>query len=183
MFPKHTRVYVLLLLWDGENPALRILTEVHELGIVLASIYDFEVEIYRTPNNGSHKKLNRKILDFIELGDDNKEDLKFPCWTSRSNHRAPTRNMVKWGGIQNSLKEAQPDVLLLLNCCSSGTANIGVGHETTEFIAACGFNNLASGVGPDSCTYALTIELRLLSLYPKFTAAMLSNGIPCRIQN
>ncbi|TGO88061.1 hypothetical protein BPOR_0186g00030 [Botrytis porri] len=75
----YTRVCVLLL-WDGEDPALRVLIEVHELGIVLASIYNFEVEIYRIPNNGSHKKLNRKILDFIELGDDNKEGLKFLSW-------------------------------------------------------------------------------------------------------
>ncbi|KAF5877803.1 putative glucose-methanol-choline oxidoreductase protein [Botrytis fragariae] len=82
---KYTRIYVLLLLWDGEDPALHVLIEVHELGIVLASIYN-------------HKKLNQKILDFIELGDDNKEDLKFvyhgehgmlaqnwqPCCTSPS---------------------------------------------------------------------------------------------------
>lgn len=68
--------------------------EVHELGVVLASIYSYEVQIYRIPRSGSHKKLNQKILDFVELGGDSKEDLKIvyygghgmlaqnrqPCW-------------------------------------------------------------------------------------------------------
>ncbi|KAF7876514.1 hypothetical protein EAF04_001604 [Stromatinia cepivora] len=91
--------------------------------------------------------------------------------------------MVKWSGIQNSLEEAQSDVLLLLDCCSSGTANTGDGYGTTELIAACGFNDVANGVGPHSFTHALTTELRLLSSHPKFTAAVLYNRVLCRIQN
>ncbi|KAI9643511.1 hypothetical protein NHQ30_008130 [Ciborinia camelliae] len=73
---KYTRVYALLLLWEDEDPQLPVSLEVHELGVVLASIYNFEVEIYRIPSNGSHKKLNQKVLDFVELGDDSKDDLK-----------------------------------------------------------------------------------------------------------
>lgn len=102
---------------------------------------------------------------------------------SRSDSRDPSFSMVKWGGIQNVLEEAQSDVLLLLDCCSSGTANTGDGYGTTELIAACGFNDVANGVGRHSFTYALTTELRLLSAYPKFTAAVLYNRILCRLQN
>ncbi|KAF7933216.1 hypothetical protein EAE99_003101 [Botrytis elliptica] len=194
---KYARVYALLILWEDEDPQLPVSLEVHELGVVLASIYKYEVQIYRIPSGGSHKKLNQKILDFVELGGDNKEDLKIvyygghgmlaqnrqPCWVSRSDSRDTSFSMVKWGGIQNSLEEAQSDVLLLLDCCSSGTANTGDGYGTTELIAACGFNDVANGVGRHSFTYALTTELRLLSAYPKFTAAVLYNRILCRLQN
>lgn len=102
---------------------------------------------------------------------------------SRSDPRDPSFRTVKWGGIQNSLEQAKSDVLLLLDCCSSGTANTGDGCGTTELIAACGFNNFANGVGRHSFTHALTTELRLLSSYPKFTAAVLYNRILCRLQN
>ncbi|TGO80177.1 hypothetical protein BELL_0013g00280 [Botrytis elliptica] len=194
---KYARVYALLILWGDEDPQLPVSLEVRDLGSVLASIYKYEVQIYRIPSGGSHKKLNQKILDFVELGGDSKEDLKIvyygghgmlaqnrqPCWVSRSDSRDPSFSMVKWGGIQNSLEEAQSDVLLLLDCCSSGTANTGDGYGTTELIAACGFNDVANGVGRHSFTYVLTTELRLLSAYPKFTAAVLYNRILCRLQN
>ncbi|KAF7912340.1 uncharacterized protein EAF01_001361 [Botrytis porri] len=186
---RYARDYALLILWEDEDPQLLVPLEVHELGIVLVSIYRYEVQIYRIPSGGRHNKLNQKISDSVELGGDSKEDLKTvyygghgmlaqnlqPCWVSLS--------MVKWGGIQNSLEEAQSDVLLLIDCCSSGTANTGNGYGTTELIAACGFNNVVNGVGRHSFTYALTTELRLLSSYPKFTAAVLYNRILCRIQN
>ncbi|KAF7928944.1 uncharacterized protein EAE97_009786 [Botrytis byssoidea] len=194
---KYARVYALLVLWEDEDLQLPVSLEVHELGIVLASIYKYEVQIYRIPCGGSHKKLNQKILDFVELDEDSKEDLKIvyygghgmlaqnrqPCWVSRSDTRDPSFSMVKWGGIQNSLEEAQSDVLLLLDCCSSGTANTGEGCGTAELIAACGFNDVANGVGRHSFTYALITELRLLSAYPKFTAAVLYNRILCRLTN
>ncbi|TGO66149.1 hypothetical protein BOTNAR_0067g00270 [Botryotinia narcissicola] len=158
---KYAQVYALLVLWEDEDPQLPVSIEVHELGIVLASIYKYEVQIYRIPCGGSHKKLNQKILDFVKLGGDSKEDLKIvyygrhgmlaqnrqPCWVSRSDSRDPSFSMVKWGGIQNSLEEAKSDVLLLLDCCSSGTANTGEEYGTTELIAACGFNMLQMASG------------------------------------
>lgn len=73
---KYPRVYALLLLWEDEDPYLPVSQEVHELGIVIASIYNFEVETYLIPSEGSHKKLNQRILDFVELGGDSAEHLK-----------------------------------------------------------------------------------------------------------
>ncbi|KAF7876515.1 hypothetical protein EAF04_001605 [Stromatinia cepivora] len=73
---KYSRVHALLLLWEDEDPLLPVSIEVHELGMVLASIYNFEIEIWCIPSTGSHKRLNRKILDFVEVGGDSKEDLK-----------------------------------------------------------------------------------------------------------
>ena len=91
--------------------------------------------------------------------------------------------MVKWSGIQHALEEAESDILLLFDCCSSGTANTDVGNGVTELIAACGFNGSANPVGLDSFTNTLITELRLLSGMPSFTVGVLYNKILCRIQS
>ncbi|ESZ96154.1 hypothetical protein SBOR_3429 [Sclerotinia borealis F-4128] len=106
-----------------------------------------------------------------------------PYVCSRSDPQDPSYKTIKWSGIQNSLEEAQSDVLLLLDCCSSGTADTGDGCGTTELIAACGFNDVANGVGSHSFTSALITELKLLISNPKFTAAVLYSRILCRVQN
>lgn len=89
---------------------------------------------------------------------------------------------MKWGGIQNTLEEARSDVLIILDCCASGTANTDDGQGITELIAACGFNTIANPVGALSFTRALITELRLLSREPSFTVSILYNNILSRIQ-
>lgn len=73
---RYSEVYVLLLYWEDEDPKLPVSIEVEELRVVFENIYNFEVEVWKIPSEGSHKKLNRKILDFVELGDDSNEHLK-----------------------------------------------------------------------------------------------------------
>lgn len=91
---------------------------------------------------------------------------------------------MKWNRIQHALEEAESDVLLLFDCCSSGTANADVGNGVTELIAACGFNASANPVGAYSFTRALITELRRLSAASAaFTIGMLYNKILCRVQN
>lgn len=91
--------------------------------------------------------------------------------------------MVKWNGIQHALEEAESDILLLYDCCASGTANTDIGRGVTELIAACGFNTSANPVEPDSFTRALITELGLMSHMPAFTVGMLYNKLLCRTQN
>jgi hypothetical protein len=223
---RYTTVYVLLLCWDDEDPRLPVSTEIEDLDDMFANMYHFEVEIWKIPSEGSHKKLNRKILDFVELGDDSKDDLKIvyygghgmlannrqSSWAryetlslpmgismawllcyisgllkltmySRPNANDPSFRTVKWSGIQHALEDADSDVLLLLDCCASGTANTDVGHGVTELIAACGFNTSANPVGPDSFTRALLTELSLLRNCPPFTVGTLYNKLLRRLQN
>jgi len=90
---------------------------------------------------------------------------------------------LKWAGIQNTLEEACSDVLIILDCCASGTANTDDGKGITELVAACGFNVSAFPVGIHSFTRALITELRLLSGTSCFTISMLYNNILSRIQN
>ncbi len=91
---RYSNVYVLLLCWEDEDPNLPVSIEIDELFVVFSEIYNFDVEVWKIPGVGSHKKLNQKILDFVERGDDSKDDLKIvyygghgllaknrqPCW-------------------------------------------------------------------------------------------------------
>jgi len=105
--------------------------------------------------------------------------------TSRPDPGYPSYRTVNWSGIQHALEEAESDVLLLLDCCASGTTtgNTDGGHGVTELVAACGFNSSANPVGPDSFTRALITELGLLSRVGPFTIGMLFSRILCRAQN
>ncbi|KAH8587443.1 hypothetical protein B0O99DRAFT_494001, partial [Bisporella sp. PMI_857] len=194
---RYSSVYVLLICWEDEDPQLPVSIEVNGLANVFEVVYNYRVEVWKIPSEGSHKRLNRKILDFVELGGDRKGDLKIVyygghgmlarnrqlCWASRANSQEPGYQTVKWNGIQHALEEAESDVLLLLDCCASGTANTDTGNGVTELIAACGFNTVANPVGKFSFTHALITELELLKDVPSFTVGSLYNKILCRIQN
>jgi hypothetical protein len=91
--------------------------------------------------------------------------------------------MVRWSGIQNVLEQAESDVLILLDCCHSGTATASEGDGVTELISACAYNSQANGVGSYSFTKELIIELQQLSQQPSFTVAELYRNIFCRIQS
>ena len=73
---RYTAVYVLLLCWEDEDPNLPVSIELDELRRIFMDKYCFNVEVWKIPSQGSHKKLNQKVLDFVELGGDNKDELK-----------------------------------------------------------------------------------------------------------
>lgn len=98
------------------------------------------------------------------------------------NYTKPKCPIVKWGGIQTILEEAPNDVLILLDCCASGTANASEGNGVNELISACAFNETANGVGPYSFTSALVTELRLLGNRPSFSVGELYKKIFFRTQ-
>jgi hypothetical protein len=88
-----------------------------------------------------------------------------------------------WSGIQRSLEMANSDVLILLDCCSSGVANDSEGSGITELISACPYDTKANGVGDYSFTKALITELRILSSKPCFSVGELYNLIYTRMQS
>jgi hypothetical protein len=77
---------------------------------------------------------------------------------------------------------AQSDVLILLDCCSSGVGNASEGNGVTESIGACSFDREADGVGHYSFSQALATELRMLSKKPCFSVGELFQNIYTRIQ-
>ena len=72
----YTSVYVLLLFWHDEDPNLPVSLEALELKDVFEKVYHFNVETWEIPSDGSHKRVNQKILDFVEQGGDSKDHLK-----------------------------------------------------------------------------------------------------------
>ena len=74
-------------------------------------------------------------------------------------------------------------MLILLDCCASGTASAGEGHGSSELISACAYNAIANGVGQYSFTNALVIELRALSSKPSFSIGELYSNIFIRAQS
>ena len=78
---------------------------------------------------------------------------------------------------------AKSDVLILLDCCSSGVVHASDGDGITEVICACGYDAAANGVGPFSFTHELTTELRLLSIKPTFTVGALYSAVYTRMQS
>jgi len=97
------------------------------------------------------------------------------------NNRKAKCPIVKWSGIQ-TLEEAQSDVLILLDCCASGTANASEGNGVNELVSACVFNETANGVGPYSFTCALVTEPGLLSDKASFSVGELYKRIFFRTQ-
>ncbi|KAH9219391.1 hypothetical protein DL95DRAFT_457467 [Leptodontidium sp. 2 PMI_412] len=63
---RYTRVSVLMIQWEDEDPRLPVSIEIEKLYDVFTKIYHFETEIWKIPDQGSHASTNRKILDFIE---------------------------------------------------------------------------------------------------------------------
>jgi hypothetical protein len=103
----------------------------------------------------------------------------FRSW---QNKKKPKCSTVTWTGIQQALQQAQSDVLVFLDCCSSGIGDVGEGNGVTELMTACAFDVTANGVGHYSFTKALTIELRLLSKKSSFPVGELYANVYCRIQ-
>jgi hypothetical protein len=110
------------------------------------------------------------------------QNLKLTVFRSWQNKKKPKCSTVTWTGIQQALHQAQSDVLILLDCCSSGIGDVGEGNGVTELMSACAFDVVANGVGHYSFTKALTTELRLLSKKSSFPVGELYANIYCRIQ-
>jgi hypothetical protein len=124
--------------------------------------------------HGQGTTLCLELFTIIELA-----TYTVPSW--RNNLRSDC-SVVKWGGIQTVLEECQSDVLLLLDCCYSGTSNTNEGNGITELISACDYRTIANGVGSYSFTHALVTELLESAKMPHFSVLELYNNIYFRIQ-
>jgi hypothetical protein len=73
---RYSRVFVLILSWELEDPQLPVSLEINELQHVFQDIYHFETELYKIPDQDCHYKLFKKIGDFVEPVDDSNNHLK-----------------------------------------------------------------------------------------------------------
>ncbi|KAH9207971.1 hypothetical protein DL95DRAFT_232590, partial [Leptodontidium sp. 2 PMI_412] len=194
---RYSRVYVLIFCWEREDPRLPVSHEIAELIKVLDEIYHYDIEVFRIPEKRSHARVSERVNAFVATNDDSKDDLKIVyyaghgrssktrdlVWISRPSKNSENCCTVTWTGIQKALEQAESDVLILLDCCSSGIGNAAEGNGVTELMSACAFDVTANGVGHYSFTKALTTELRLLSQKRSFPVVELYTHIYCRAQH
>jgi hypothetical protein len=72
---RYKTVSTLLLSWEDEDPNLPVSIEINELSAVFENGYGFETEKWKIPDQNSHARLNRKILDFVVTEDDPRDYL------------------------------------------------------------------------------------------------------------
>jgi hypothetical protein len=72
---RYSKVSVLMLSWQDEDPNLPVSIEIDHLNGVFRCIYGFETEIWKIPDSNCHAKLNRKVLDFVTTEDDPADQL------------------------------------------------------------------------------------------------------------
>jgi hypothetical protein len=81
---KYSRVYVLLISWQTEDPRLPVAREISTLREVLEVIYHYEVEEFCIPDLGSHAAVSKKINTFVEVNGDCGSDLKIVYYAGHS---------------------------------------------------------------------------------------------------
>ena len=87
-------------------------------------------------------------------------------------------------GVQQSLEEAESDVLLLYDSCHSAHPAVNIsGQGVTELIVACGFKTYAPAVGPHSFTNALIRELEESFAGPPISVAELHSKVISSLKN
>ncbi|TVY85278.1 Cholesterol oxidase [Lachnellula suecica] len=193
---QYSKVYVLMLCWEDEDPNEPVSYEMGRLFNVFENIYRFETEIWRIPNENCHIETRQKISDFISLGGDCDEHLKIVyysgharldknkrlAWTSGRRNSRSKYPTVQWSGIQTALEQANSDALALLDCAHAGTANNEEGNRTTELIAACTYDSTTNGIPSYSFTKELEIELRELSKLSSFSIGNLYDNVFSRVR-
>jgi hypothetical protein len=62
---RYTKVDVILLSWEDEDPKLPVSLEIRELADTFTNVYGYYVEEWLIPAEDSHNKLQVKILQFL----------------------------------------------------------------------------------------------------------------------
>ena len=73
---RYSKVTVMMLSWADEDPNLPVSLEIAKLYDIFSSVYRFEVEMWKIPDNDSHFLANQKIGKFVSPTEGDKEHLK-----------------------------------------------------------------------------------------------------------
>jgi hypothetical protein len=66
---RYTKVDVILLSWEDEDPNLPVSREIKELAKIFSDLYAYDVEEWLIPADDSHNRLQKRILDFLGRSD------------------------------------------------------------------------------------------------------------------
>ena len=87
---RYSKVDVILLSWEDEDPNLPVSVEITELAAVFTNLYGYEVTQWLIPSDNSHNRLQAKVLDFLGSGEP--EHLKIVYYAGHgklTNHGQP----------------------------------------------------------------------------------------------
>ncbi|KAF5984484.1 hypothetical protein FCOIX_2611 [Fusarium coicis] len=192
-YSRYTEVQVLLIRWEEDE--LEVEWELNELQRVLHRLYGFTTDKFLIPTQNSHRKLNHKVLGFVEEHE-NEDTLlivyygghgiinkaRQSTWSCKGDKSYAT---VEWSAIQTLFEMVKCDVLLLLDCCAGASAAPLTERPTNikETIAACGFETWTPRPGAQSFTHTLIEVLKEWASQLPFSAAMLHSEILTRLKH
>ncbi|KAF5623159.1 uncharacterized protein FTJAE_10712 [Fusarium tjaetaba] len=192
-YSRYTEVQVLLIRWEEDE--LEVEWELNELQRVLHHLYGFTTDKFLIPTQNSHRKLNHKVLGFVEEHE-NEDTLlivyygghgiinkaRQSTWSCKGDTSYAT---VEWSAIQTLFEMVKCDVLLLLDCCAGASAAPLTERPTNikETIAACGFETWTPRPGAQSFTHTLIEVLKEWASQLPFSAAMLHSEILTRLKH
>jgi len=81
---KYSKVYVLLITWETEDPKLPVRREVVALHELFENVYHYDVEEFRIPDSASHAAVSEKINSFVKINGDSSDDLKIVYYAGHS---------------------------------------------------------------------------------------------------
>jgi len=81
---RYSRVYVLLISWQKQDPKLPVEIEISCLRRVLEDVYHFDIEEFRIPDEDSHGEVNEKINAFVKVNKNSSDDLKIVYYAGHS---------------------------------------------------------------------------------------------------
>lgn len=87
---RYSKVEVILLSWEDEDPKLPVSLEIMDLAAVFIDIYHYEVQEWQIPSEDSHNQLQSRILTF--LGKSDPQNLKIVYYAGHgrlTNHGTP----------------------------------------------------------------------------------------------
>jgi hypothetical protein len=73
---RYSNVSVLMISWEDEDPRLPVSLEMEKLKRVFQDLYQFHTEHWKIPDQNSHHKLAKKIVDFVEPTEQSATHLK-----------------------------------------------------------------------------------------------------------
>ncbi|PNP84784.1 hypothetical protein FNYG_01878 [Fusarium nygamai] len=192
-YSRYTEVQVLLIRWEEDE--LEVEWELNELQRVFHRLYGFTTDKFLIPTQNSHRKLNHKVLGFVEEHE-NEDTLlivyygghgiinkaRQSTWSCKGDKSYAT---VEWSAIQTLFEMVKCDVLLLLDCCAGASAAPLTERPTNikETIAACGFETWTPRPGAQSFTHTLIEVLKEWASQLPFSAAMLHSEILTRLKH
>ncbi|KAG4431285.1 hypothetical protein IFR05_013229 [Cadophora sp. M221] len=190
---RYKDIQVLLLRWEEDTMGVQY--ELDDLATCFAEDYGFKTETWLIPNAQPHLALMGKAFKMVQefgmkdnllivyyAGHGGMNSSRQPLWTCTGDPNSP---YLQWYTIQTIFEQAEPDVLLLLDCCAAASSAPADGqcNSVTETIAACGFETWAPQPGRHSFTNTLIAVLDDWQDRASFTAAMLHCEILNRLRH